>query len=176
VLALALAARAQDPFELRCSTTNLIHGYNISYCLGKPYCPGYEASDSLQRHLFAQFTKTSYGEKNVSKTFETHVSSNIIEHEPDDTQGRDAIIARLSQIIPFADITILRSSFGNNTGLIHLKVDEDPEPVSLANIYRMGGLVLLSIGVSPRPDQQTRRIRWPCFEIYHCGGTWSTVV
>ncbi len=143
VLALALTARAQDPVELPCSTTNLTPDYNISYYLGRPYCPGYEASESLQRHLFAEFTKTLYGEKNVSKAFETYVSSNIIEHDPDDTQDRDAIIARLSQIIPFAEVTILRSSFGNNTGLIHLKVDEDPEPVSLADIYRMDGTCIV---------------------------------
>jgi predicted SnoaL-like aldol condensation-catalyzing enzyme len=143
VLLLALAAGAQDPFELPSSETNLLPDYNISNCLQKSYCPGYEASEGLQRHLFTQFTQTLYGEKNVSKAFETYVSPNIIEHDPDDTQDRDATIARLSQIIPFADFTILRSSFGNNTGLIHLKVDEDPEPVSLADIYRMDGTCIV---------------------------------
>lgn len=143
VLLLALATSAQDPFDLPCSDTNLPDDYDISTYLQNPYCPGYEASEALQRHLFTQFTQTLYGEKNVSKAFETYVSSNLVEHDPDDTQDRDAIIARLSQIIRFADFTILRSSFDNNTGLIHLKVDEDPEPVSLADIYRMDGTCIV---------------------------------
>ncbi|KAJ6023586.1 hypothetical protein N7460_013981 [Penicillium canescens] len=143
VLLLALAAGAKNPFERPCSETNLLPDHKISTCLQKPYCPGYDASEALQHHLFTQFTQTLYGEKNVSKAFETYVSSDIIEHDPDDAQDRDAIIARLSQIIPFADFTILRSSFGNNTGLIHLKFEEDPEPVSLADIYRMDGTCIV---------------------------------
>lgn len=139
VLTLAIAASAQNP----CSETNLLDNYDISTCLQEPYCPGYEASERLQQDLFAQFTQTLYVEKNVSKAFETYVSSNIIEHDPDDTQDRDATIARLSQIIPFANFTILRSSFGNNTGLIHLRVDQDPEPVALADIYRMDGTCIV---------------------------------
>jgi predicted SnoaL-like aldol condensation-catalyzing enzyme len=143
VLTLAIAACAQNPFDLLCSETNLLDDYDISTYLQEPYCPGYKASERLQHHLFTQFTQTLYVEKNVSKAFETYVSSNIIEHDPDDTQDRDATIARLSQIIPFANFTILRSSFGKNTGLIHLKVDEDPEPVALADIYRMDGTCIV---------------------------------
>lgn len=140
-LPLALAASAQGPWEFPCLDLN--HGYDILSCLKKPYCPGYEVNESVQRLLFTQFTQTLYGERNVSKAFETYVSPNVIEHDPDDTQNRDAIVARLSQIIPFADAAILHSSFDNNTGLIHLKVNEDPEPVALADIYRMDGTCIV---------------------------------
>jgi predicted SnoaL-like aldol condensation-catalyzing enzyme len=145
VLLLALAAGAQDLFELACLDSDLLENsdYNISTCLQKPYCPGYDVSEDLQRYLFTQFTQTLYGEKNVSKAFETYVSSNITEHDPDDAQNRDAIVARLSQIIPYANFTILRSSFDNDTGLIHLRFEQNPEPVALADIYRMDGTCIV---------------------------------
>lgn len=142
-LPLALGSGAQSPFDQPCSGTDLKYGHSTSSCLQKPYCPGREASESLQSLLFTQFTQTLYVEKNITKAFEVYVSSNIIEHDPEDTQDRDAIVARLSQIIPFASVTILRSNFGNNTGLIHLKVDENPEPLALADIYRMDGTCIV---------------------------------
>lgn len=132
-LPLVLAMGLQSNPEIPCSKTDLIHGH----CVKKPYCPGQEADERIQRHLFTHFMHTLYDEKNVSKAFETYVSPNIIEHDPDDTQNRDAIVARLEGIIPSANLTILQSSFGDSHGLIYLKVEADPEPKALADIYRM---------------------------------------
>lgn len=124
-------------------TTDPTHGNHVEACLQEPYCPGREVDERLQGEIFTRFLEALYGEKNASKAFETYVDPNIIEHDPDDTQDRDAIVARLSQIIPFANITILASSFNNNTGLAHLKVNEDPEPAALADIYRMEGTCIV---------------------------------
>jgi predicted SnoaL-like aldol condensation-catalyzing enzyme len=140
---LALAGIPQRSAGLPCSTTNPSDDNYADACLQEPYCPGREVDERLQRDLFADFLKILYGEKNVSKAFETYVDPNIIEHDPEDAQDRDAIVARLSQIIPFANLTILASNFNNNIGLAHVKVDEDPEPAALADIYRMEGTCIV---------------------------------
>lgn len=129
-LSLALATSQEVSSDLLCPT---------AACVKKPYCPGRQVSEIVQKDLFRHFLDTLYGEKNVSKAFETYVSSNIIEHDPVDSQNRDAIVARLSKIIPSASLSILRWNFDSNIGLAHLKVDEQPEPAALADIYRMDG-------------------------------------
>ena len=142
-LPLALGLTTQSPFEHPCSGADHTYNHKTSSCLQKPYCPGREASESLQRHLFTQFTETLYVEKNITKAFEVYVSPNVIEHDPEDAQDRDDIVARLSHIIPFANFTILRSSFGDNVGLVLLKVEQNPEPLALADIYRMDGTCIV---------------------------------
>lgn len=140
---LALAVNPPHSMGFPCYTSDPTYGNHVEACLQEPYCPGREVDESLQGEIFALFLETLYGEKNVSKAFETYVDPNIIEHDPDDAQDRDAIVARLSRIIPFANFTILSSSFNNNTGLAHMKVDADPEPAALADIYRMDGTCIV---------------------------------
>ncbi|KAJ6096558.1 hypothetical protein N7486_007304 [Penicillium sp. IBT 16267x] len=140
LLPLALASQVSDDFV--CSTWAT---KNLSFCKKKaePYCPGYEASTALQSEIFADFIETLYGERNVSKAFETYVASDIIEHDPVDSQDRDAIVARLAALIPYVNSTILFSSFGDNIGLVYLKVEDKPEPIALADIYRMNGTCIV---------------------------------
>ncbi|MCJ1477466.1 hypothetical protein MMC13_006138 [Lambiella insularis] len=107
------------------------------------YCPSTPASEVYQRHIFASFVDTLYGEKNVTKAFDTFIAVNLIEHDPFDAQGRAANAAKLSAIIPYASFEVLRSSFDNNIGFIHVKVDESPEPIALADIYRMDGTCIV---------------------------------
>lgn len=109
----------------------------------KAYCPGREADENFQSQIFADFIEILYGEKNVSKAFETYVDSNVIEHDPSDPQDRDGIVARLNQIIPYVAFTILFSSFGDDIGLVYLKIEDNPEPIALADIYRMNGTCIV---------------------------------
>ena len=67
----------------------------------------------------------------------------LIEHDPFDAQGRDANAAKLSGIIPYANFEVLRQNFDSNIGLIHVRVNEDPEPIALADIYRMNGTCIV---------------------------------
>jgi predicted SnoaL-like aldol condensation-catalyzing enzyme len=53
------------------------------------------------------------------------------------------IIARFSQFIPFANITILALRFNGSTGLARVKVNEDPEPAALADMCRMDGTCIV---------------------------------
>lgn len=87
--------------------------------------------------------ETLYGERNVSKAFETYTDSDIIEHDPADTPGRDAIMARLDGIIPYANYKILFSSFGDDVGLVYLRVEDQPEPIAFADVYRMNGTCIV---------------------------------
>lgn len=139
-VSLAFAASPQNSFDSLCSTTD---GNNPAGCWKGPYCPGREVDERVQKELFMRFLDTLYGEKNVSKAFETYVSPNIIEHDPEDKQNRNFIIARLSKIIPYAKLTILRRNFDNNIGLAFMKVDGNPEPIALADIYRMDGTCIV---------------------------------
>lgn len=107
------------------------------------YCPSSPASEDYQRYIFAGFVNTLYGQKNVTKAFNTYIDVNLIEHDPFDSQGRAANAAKLSAIIPYASFQVLRSNFDNNIGFIHVKVNESPEPIALADIYRMDGTCIV---------------------------------
>ncbi|KAJ5626993.1 hypothetical protein N7528_004420 [Penicillium herquei] len=142
MLHLAFAVRPENTMDLSCSKTDLSSdNYYVKACseLPESYCPSRVVDEDEQKEIFMSFLQTLYVEKNASKAFETHVALNIIEHDPNDTQDRDDIVARLSQILAFANFSVLASSFSDNIGLAHLRLNQDPEPAALADIYRMEG-------------------------------------
>ncbi|KAL2838446.1 hypothetical protein BJY01DRAFT_250946 [Aspergillus pseudoustus] len=106
------------------------------------YCPGSPTNERHQRQIFTEFVETLYGEKNVSKAFGLYVDRNIIEHDPFDEQDRDSIVARLEAVIANAEVTILRTSFNNDTGLVFMRVEEE-DPIAFADIYRMDGTCIV---------------------------------
>lgn len=106
-------------------------------------CPSRETNELCQRQIFSGFLQTLYVEKNATKAFNTYVDIDLIEHDAFDEQGRDANAAKLSNIIPYANFTVLRSNFNNDIGVIHLRVEETPEPAALADIYRMDGTCIV---------------------------------
>lgn len=53
------------------------------------------------------------------------------------------MVLLLSQLIPFANLTILALRFNGNTGLARVKVNEDPEPAALADMCRMDGTCIV---------------------------------
>ncbi len=109
----------------------------------KSYCPPRHANAKHQKDIFFEFINVLYSEKNATKAFDTYVAVDLIEHDPFDAQGRDANAAKLSGIIPFANFEVLRQNFDSNIGLIHVRVNEDPEPIALADIYRMNGTCIV---------------------------------
>ncbi|KAJ5716195.1 hypothetical protein N7493_008106 [Penicillium malachiteum] len=146
MLHVAFAVRPQNTMDSSCSKTDLTSdNYYVRACSESPesYCPGREVDEDEQGEIFMSFLATLYGEKNAGKAFETHVDLNIIEHDPNDTQNRDDIVARLSEILAFANFSVLASSFSNNIGLAHLRLNQDPEPAALADIYRMEGTCIV---------------------------------
>ncbi|KAJ5612666.1 hypothetical protein N7510_005860 [Penicillium lagena] len=142
-LALALGGQPETPRDFINSALDIPESKNLPLSLKKPYCPGRPAGKKAQSQIFAKFIDILYGEKNVSKAFEGYVDLKIIEHDPDDPQDRAAIIERLNHIIPYANTTILFSSFGDDIGLVYLKVEDNPEPLALADIYRMDGTCIV---------------------------------
>lgn len=80
-----------------------------------------------------------------SQAFDTYIATNLTEHDPFDAQGRAANAAKLSHIIPYVPSTVLRHSFDNDIGFIHVRVDEvgAAEPIALADIYRMDGTCIV---------------------------------
>ena len=107
------------------------------------YCPPRPASESYQRAIFYAFVDVLYGEKNPIKAFDTYVAVNLTEHDPFDEQGRDANAAKLAGIIPYAQFTVLRKNFDNNLGFLHARIEHDPQPYALADIYRMDGTCIV---------------------------------
>ncbi|CAL5868629.1 uncharacterized protein PFLUO_LOCUS2856 [Penicillium psychrofluorescens] len=136
-LALALEGSPGIPRDVVNSALDAADSKNL------PYCPGREADKNLQGQIFADFIEMLYGEKNVSKAFETYADLNIVEHDPDDPQDRGAIIERLNHIIPHSTFTVMFATFGDDTGLAYLKVEGDPEPMAIADIYRMDGTCIV---------------------------------
>ncbi|MCJ1418198.1 hypothetical protein MMC32_004544 [Xylographa parallela] len=114
-------------------------GFNSTFS----YCPPRPANEFFQRAIFTDFVNTLYGEKNVTKAFETYIAVSLIEHDPFDAQGRAANEAKLSAIIPYASFEVLRHSFDADIGFIHVRVNEPPEPIALADIYRMNGTCIV---------------------------------
>ena len=118
--------------------------YSRSTNVTKSFCPPRPAPEPYQREIFSAFIQTLYIEKDVLGAFNTYIAANLIEHDPFDAQGRDANAAKLSHIIPFVPSTVLRHSFDNDVGLIHVRVDEEGHlPIALADIYRMNGTCIV---------------------------------
>ncbi len=110
----------------------------------KPYCPPRFAPEPIQREIFEGFINALYLQKDVFGAFDTYIAKDLIEHDPFDAQGRDANAGKLSNIIPFVPSTVLRHSFSNDIGLIHVRVDEEGHlPIALADIYRMNGTCIV---------------------------------
>ena len=108
------------------------------------YCPGYPASEIQQRQIFLDFVNEFYVQKNVIGAFDTYVALNLTEHSPFSQQGRVANEEFLAQIIPFAAASVLRTSFDNNIGLAHIRINvTGGEPIALADIYRMSGTCIV---------------------------------
>ena len=128
------------PARAPSSPTTLETRTNIT----KSYCPPRPASEAHQRAIFDSFINALYIEKDVLAAFDQHIAIDLIEHDPFDAQGRDANAAKLSNIIPYVPSTVLRHAFENNTGLIHVRVDEEGHrPIALADIYRMNGTCIV---------------------------------
>ncbi|MCJ1275329.1 hypothetical protein MMC21_003131 [Puttea exsequens] len=108
------------------------------------YCPGHPAPEAYQRKIFLDFIHDLYITKDVIGAFDKYIAVNLTEHDPFDAQGRDANAAKLVNIIPYVPSTVLRTSFDNNIGLAHVRVDEaNEEPIALADIYRMDGTCIV---------------------------------
>ena len=58
------------------------------------------------------FVTALYINKDVTGAYDKYVAVDLIEHSPFGPQGRDANIAVLLNIIPFADFDVLRQAFG----------------------------------------------------------------
>jgi len=145
-LPLILAApNAPYPFEGFKGRRTPNHRYSSLSTYKKPYCPPQPAPESIQREIFSAFIHTLYGEKNVTDAFENYVAVDLIEHDPFDSQGRAPNEAKLLAIVPFVPSKVLRSSFDNNIGLAHVRIDSatEPEPIALADIYRMNGTCIV---------------------------------
>ncbi|MCJ1468036.1 hypothetical protein MMC07_006662 [Pseudocyphellaria aurata] len=108
-----------------------------------PYCPPRPATPAQQRAIFNTFVTKLYTDKNATGAFLDHVAVDLIEHDPFDAQGRDANAAKLEGIIPFASFAVQRHTFDDNIGFIHLRVEENPGPVALADIYRLNGTCIV---------------------------------
>jgi len=108
-----------------------------------PYCPPSPATESQQRALFSAFVSALYTAKNATLAFETYVAADLTEHDPFDAQGRAPNEAKLNGILPYASFDVLRYNLDNNLGLIHVRVNEVPEPIALADIYRMDGTCIV---------------------------------
>ncbi|CAD6588440.1 MAG: hypothetical protein ASARMPREDX12_003330 [Alectoria sarmentosa] len=108
------------------------------------YCPGHAAPEYIQRQIFDGFINQLYVEKDVIGAFNKYIAFNLTEHDPFDAQGRIPNEEKLSHIIPFVPSIVLRHSFDNNIGFIHVRVNEaGEEPIALADIYRMEGTCLV---------------------------------
>jgi predicted SnoaL-like aldol condensation-catalyzing enzyme len=156
LLFIASLSIATDPFDSantkRCSTAR-----GAQY---DSYCPSREATEEHQRKIFARFVETLYGDRNVAEAFSTYVDPDLIEHDPYN-QNRDAVVAKLSQIIPDATFTVEHSTFESDIGFVHLRLGEDrAAPVALADIYRMDGTCIVEHWevVQTRPDDYTNPI------------------
>ncbi|SLM35821.1 hypothetical protein LPUS_05194 [Lasallia pustulata] len=124
------------------------------------YCPPRPATERQQRAIFNDFVSILYGDKNPIKAFDTYVALNLTEHDPFDAQGRDANAAKLAAIVPYAQFTVLRQNFDNNLGFIHVRIEDNPEPDALADIYRMDGTCIVEHWdiVQARPANATNPI------------------
>lgn len=103
------------------------------------YCPSVPAQPNEQNAIFNEFIHIFLNDRNPLEAYRRFVDVNLIEHNPFGPQGRDANAAFLSQILPLANFTLLRKNFGNDLGITHVRVEGQPQPSALVDIYRFNG-------------------------------------
>lgn len=95
------------------------------------------------RHIITEFARIFYTEKNVKKAFETYVSGQYIQHNPNIADGREAAIAALAPKFsaPGARFDIRHLIVDGNMAVIHLRGRPSPEALggAVADIYRIEG-------------------------------------
>ncbi|KAF6218002.1 hypothetical protein HO133_006414 [Letharia lupina] len=139
-----LATLASIPSLLALRAPSLYPRTYTDISANASYCPGHPAPEYIQRQIFDGFVNQLYGEKDVIGAFNKYIALNLTEHDPFDAQGRIANEEKLSYIIPYVPSIVLRHSFDNNIGFIHVRVNEaNEEPIALADIYRMDGTCLV---------------------------------
>src|SRR2546429_1303752 len=70
------------------------------------YCPGYQVDEFTQRELFNQFIALIQS-KDVADAYNNYVSENLIEHDPNILDGRQASIDALTPIIASSTVEIV---------------------------------------------------------------------
>ncbi|MCJ1364281.1 hypothetical protein MMC16_003390 [Acarospora aff. strigata] len=109
-----------------------------------PYCPPRPASAAHQRRIFNAMVDTLYIQKDVPRAFNDYWAVDYLEHDPFDPQGRAANSAKLTAVLAAAPtFHVLRTGFDNNLGWVMVKVDQKPDPVAIADIFRMNGTCIV---------------------------------
>lgn len=103
------------------------------------YCPSVPAYPNEQNAIFNAFIRILLTDRNPAEAYRRFVDVNLIEHNPFGPQGRDANAAFLTQVLAHANFTVLRMNFGNNLGIVHLRIEGKPQPSALVDIYRFNG-------------------------------------
>lgn len=139
-----------------------VDSHTTSNATSPPYCPPQHATPAQQRAIFFDFVTKLYTDKNPTLAFQDHVAEDLVEHDPFDAQGRDANAAKLAAIIPYATFQVQRYFFADNFGFIHLRVEENPGPVALADIYRFNGSCIVEHWdiAQVYPANATNKVSW----------------
>lgn len=103
------------------------------------YCPSVPAYPNEQNAIFNSFIHILLTDRNPVEAYRRFVDVNLIEHNPFGPQGRDGNAAILTQILAVANFTVLRKNFGNNLGIVHTRIEGNPQPTALVDIYRFNG-------------------------------------
>lgn len=107
------------------------------------YCPSVPAHPKKQSAIFDEFLRILLTDRNVVEAYSRFIDVDLIEHSPFGVQGRDANAAFLTPILPSANFSVLRKNFDNDLGIVHSRVEGQPQPSALVNIYRFNGTCIV---------------------------------
>lgn len=111
------------------------------------------------RAVVAQFVDLFYTKKDVRAAFETYVTADYVQHNPNIPDGRDAAIAILEPMFsrPDARFEIKRILVDGNLAVIHLhgRTQPDSKGGAVVDIFRLenGKIVEHWDVIQPIPDQ-----------------------
>jgi predicted SnoaL-like aldol condensation-catalyzing enzyme len=113
----------------------------------KSYCPGHSASRGRQRDIFFDFVDTFFKQKNVTEAYNTFIDVNLIEHNPNILDGRQAGITFLTPIIALVNFELVHVLFDRGIGAVHAKVT-GPIPsgaafLATADFFRFDGTCIV---------------------------------
>jgi predicted SnoaL-like aldol condensation-catalyzing enzyme len=102
-------------------------------------CPGKWVNEDRQRELLNEFVNLIQ-QKQVATAYNTYVAADLIEHDPNILDGRQASIDTLTPTIQTADIQIVHKLVDGGIGCVHSKVTFPGQPFSaIADFFRFNG-------------------------------------
>ncbi|EHK45923.1 hypothetical protein TRIATDRAFT_19057, partial [Trichoderma atroviride IMI 206040] len=109
-----------------------------------PFCPPRPATDSEQAMIWKIFIHEFYDELQIKATYDKFVASNLIQHNTNTPDGRDAAVSVIEGLLEGSQLDRVHTVVQDNFAFIHVKITPKTGPIgAFADLYRMEGTCIV---------------------------------